>query len=168
MESIETLVTQAIAGDKNAVADLYNRTYHAVYQTVRALIRCDEDTVLDLVQDTYVRGFQHLKELDAPALFPAWIKRIGINTAKNYLKKKRPMLFSDMSTEDDESPELRIEDDCPENLPEVRLDQKETARLLGEILDSLSEEQRVVVTMFILTICASRRSRPVLRVPKIR
>lgn len=44
-------------------------------------------------QDAYIRGFQHLEQLDEPNHFRAWIKRIGINTAKNYLKKKQPILF---------------------------------------------------------------------------
>lgn len=97
-------------------------------------------------QDAYIRGFQHLEQLDEPNHFRAWIKRIGINTAKNYLKKKQPILFSEMeSSEDDDSPELQFVDERQENLPEVSIDKKETTRLIHEILNDLSEEQRIVV-----------------------
>lgn len=144
----EQLIQNAIAGKQEAISELYNHTYNSVFQTVKAIIRTDEDTVLDLVQDTYIRGFKYLSQLDKAENFLPWIKRIGANTAKNYLKKKKPILFTDMSSEDDEAPELRFEDDRAENLPEVQIDQQETARLIGEILDSLSDEQRMAITMF--------------------
>lgn len=143
------LIDAAAAGNQAAIAELYNQTYNSVYQAVKLVIKNDEDSVLDIVQDTYIRGFRYLQQLDKPENFRAWIKRIGVNTAKNYLKKKKPILFSELNPEEDEeAPLLQFEDDRVENLPEVQMDQQETARLIREILDSLSDEQRIAMTMF--------------------
>lgn len=143
------LIDSAMAGNQAAIAELYNQTYNSVYQAVKLVIKNDEDSVLDIVQDTYIRGFRYLQQLDKPENFRAWIKRIGVNTAKNYLKKKKPILFSELNPEEDEeAPLLQFEDDRVENLPEVQMDQQETARLIREILDSLSDEQRIAMTMF--------------------
>ena len=139
-------VQAAIDGDQEAIAGLYNRTYNAVYQTVKSMIR-DEDTVLDILQDAYVKGFQNLDRLKTPETFPAWIKQIARNTAKDWLKRKRPVLFSELENEDGDMT-LDFEDDRTDNLPETVMDQKETSRLINEILDALSEEQRVVVGLF--------------------
>ena len=50
------LVGRARGGDQDAVAELYEKTCDNVYYPVKSVIR-DEDTVLDLVQDTFVQSF---------------------------------------------------------------------------------------------------------------
>ncbi len=139
------LIENAKKGNQDAITELYNRTYNNVYFTVKALIK-SEDTILDIVQDSYVKGFKNLSQLQDPDKFRAWIKRIAHNSAVDYLRKTKPVMFSTMSTEDDAF--IEFEDDRTENLPEVVIDQKETTRLVKEILDSLSDEQRLVVGMF--------------------
>ena len=142
----QSLIDFARAGDQDAISELYRRTYENVYYTVRALIR-DEDTVLDLVQDTFVKAFENLDKLHDPNKFRAWVKRIGHNLAVDYTRRSRTLLFSQMSEEDEETV-LSFPDEREENLPEVALDRRETTRLVNEILGSLSEDQRQVVGMF--------------------
>ena len=144
-EMTDKLIQKAASGDQDAIARLYELTYSSVYKTVKALI-ADEDTVLDILQDSYIKGFQSLEQLDEPGNFRAWMKRIAVNKAKDYLKKKKPILFTDMANEDGD--EIDFRDDCLEHSPEAVLDRKETARLMQEILASLSEEQRMVIGMF--------------------
>ena len=106
----------------------------------------DEDTVLDIVQDSFIKGFQSLDQLDAPENFRAWMKRIATNKAKDYLKKKKPILFTDMANEDGE--EIEFLDERIAHYPELVMDRKETTRLMNEILATLSEDQRLVIGMF--------------------
>lgn len=142
----QSLIDAARAGDQDAVADLYSRTYENVYHTVRALIR-DEDTVLDLVQDSFVKAFANLDKLSDPNKFRAWVKRIGHNLAVDCTRRAKPLLFSQMTEEESERV-LSFEDQRPENSPELVLDRQETSRLVREILDCLSEDQRLVVGMY--------------------
>lgn len=139
------LIEKAQIGDEAALSELYCRTYQAVYHTVTALIS-SEDTVLDLVQDTYVKGFRHLDQLQDPNKFQAWIKRVAHNLAVDFLRKTKPVIFSSLPEE--ENGDIAFEDDRTENLPDAVIDQQETARLMKEILGSLSEAQRVAVMMF--------------------
>lgn len=139
------LIQQAASGNQEAITKLYELTYNSVYKTVKAMIQ-DEDTVLDIVQDSYIKGFQSLLQLDAPENYRAWMKRIATNKARDYLKKKKPVLFSEMMNEDGE--EIDFRDECLDHCPEEIIDQKETTRLMKEILDTLSEEQRLVIGMF--------------------
>lgn len=139
------LTDRAMSGDESALTELYRRTYPFVYKTVSVLIK-NEDVVLDILQDSYVKAFQNLGQLKEPDKFRAWVKRIAHNRAIDYLRKAKPVMFSQMSLEADETVEFA--DDRTDNLPEAVIDQKETARLMAEILDSLSPDQRAVIAMY--------------------
>lgn len=76
-------ITAAIHGDETALRFLYESTQDRVTQTVRSMIR-DEDAVLDIVQDSFVKAFQNLDKLEKPEYFFAWMRRIASNTALNY------------------------------------------------------------------------------------
>lgn len=139
------LVQKAAAGNEAAITELYEQTYNSVYHTVRSMVR-DEDTVLDILQDSYIKAFQSLSQLTDPASFLPWIKRIAVNKARDDLKKRKPILFTEMATEDEEMPD--IPDDRADHLPEAMIDRRETTRLMNEILQSLSEDQQMVIGMF--------------------
>ena len=141
-EITNKMIALAAKGDQYAIEELYNLTYDSVYKATKAMMQ-DEDAVLDILQDSYVKAFQSLDQLDAPENFRAWLKRIATNKAKDYLKKKKPILFSEMAGEDGE--EIDFRDECPQHLPEEVLDRRETTRLMDEILSSLSEDQRMAI-----------------------
>ncbi len=134
-------------GDQQACAVIYNLCYGNVYYTVKSMVK-DEDTIQDIVQDTFIKAFRSLDAIEyMEGRFQAWIRSIAHNVTVNYVRKKRPVLFSEMETDDEEGG-LDFADEREENLPEAVVDHDETARLIQEILDSLSEEQRLAVGMY--------------------
>ena len=139
-------IDAAIGGDQAALTDLYNRTYNAVYNTIRFMVK-DEDAALDILQDSYIKAFGSFGQLQEAAKFEAWVKRIARNKAIDYLRQEKPVTFTSLAGEEsDDVPDF--EDDRPENLPEVVIDRQETTRLINEILDSLPEEQRTCISLF--------------------
>ena len=144
------LVQRARANDQQALAEIYEISSPAVYKAIRVLIK-DEDTVYDILQDTYVKAFTRLDQLqDAEKLIP-WLKMIANNRAKDWLKKSKPGFFTDISgteEEDNVSFEESIEDVRSDMNPEMSMDEKEVRRLVMEILDQLPEDQRIVIGMF--------------------
>ena len=80
---------------------LYNHSSKLIFYVIRRLIN-DEDIVKDLVQDTYISAFKNINDLDEFTLedFTRWSARNASNNAKQYLCKKRPMAFTDLT--DDE------------------------------------------------------------------
>lgn len=143
------IIKRAKNGDQDAITILYQENYYAVLGAIRSLIR-DEDEAMDLLQDTFVKAFSRLEQLKGDSFTP-WVKRIGINTAKYYLAKKKPLLFSQMAGEDSSENDTPIQDtfeeESSEGNPEITLDQQETARLMNEILDTLPDEQRIVINL---------------------
>ena len=142
------LIQKARSGDQSAITDLYQQTYDQAYHTVRSMIR-DEDEVLDILQDSYMKVFTHLDSFEGDK-FTAWVREIAANTARDALKKKRPLLFSELEqgNESDIPVEERFEDDNAEHLPEYVIDRDETSRLIREILDELPEDQRAAIGMY--------------------
>lgn len=146
---LAVLVALAREGNQEALATLYKKTYNGVFYTIKSMIK-DEDTVLDLLQDTYVKAFTHLDRFQGDTKFSPWVRQIGANTARDYLRKKKPMLFTDLAAgEDPDGPiEERFADLDAESLPDEVLDRAETTRLVREILDRLPEDQRAVIGMY--------------------
>ncbi len=144
-----SLIGRAERGDQEAVSRLYEWSYDIVYRSVRPMFK-DEDTVFDIIQDTYIKAFTHLSGLHSDDEFIPWIRRIARNTALDWLKKKQPLLFSQLSAgEEQEVPvEELLEDKYVGHIPDRILDQKETQRLIRQILDELPEDQRAVIIMF--------------------
>lgn len=142
-------IALAKRGDQDAMASLYEKTYSQVFYTIKSMIK-DEDAVFDILQDTYIKAFTHLGTFDGDSKFPSWVRQIAANTARDYLKRKRPALFTELASEDDaDAPvEERFVDSSRENRPDMVLDQAETARLIREIMDSLPEDQRAVIGMY--------------------
>ena len=145
-QSLTDIVLLARSGDQEAIAELYEQSYNSVYQSVRAIIK-DEEDALDIVQDSFIKGFQNLDKLDDPEKYQAWMKKLASNTALDYLRKKKPILFSERLNEEGEEIDLQHTDDCLEHQPEAVMDRNETTRLINGILDTLSTEQRVAIVM---------------------
>ena len=142
----EELIQKAINKDQIAIEQLYNMTNDNVYYSIKTMIK-NEDVAMDIMQDTYLKAFASLSQLKEPAAFRGWIKRIAHNKTVDYLRKAKPVMFSEMvSVDSDEM--IDFKDERTTSMPEEVMDQKETSRLIGEILDGLSEEQRTAVGMF--------------------
>jgi len=85
-------VGKAKHGDRDAAAELYNLTERMVYFTALKIIG-NEESAQDMVQDTYEKVFTGLSGLRDNEAFISWVKLIVVNLSKNYMKKKRPVLF---------------------------------------------------------------------------
>ena len=141
-------VALARQGDERGYGFLYETTYKSKYYLALQYMK-NEEAAQDVLQEAYIRAFTRLDMLTEPEAFPGWLGRIVANTAKNMLVKKNPMLFSQMETEEEgENFEYRIEDDSIENQPELSYTRQETQELVREMIDSLSEEQRMCILLF--------------------
>ena len=150
IRNMSYLVQKARENDQEALTEIYKISSPAVYKTIWVLIK-DEDTVYDILQDTYVKAFTRLDQLQNPDKLIPWLKMIANNLAKDWLKKSKPVFFTDIygGEELEDIPfEESIEDVRSELNPEMAMDQQEAKRLVMEILDHLPEDQRVVIGMF--------------------
>ena len=146
---LKDLVELSKEGDQQAIAQLYDRTSKRAYYLAKQLVK-DEDQAQDIVQDAYVKVFTNLHLLEQVENFQGWLNTIVVNKSKDYLKKKKPMLFSQMVSEEDEGRELDFEDEGGYFSPDKRVDYTETKRLIQGMIDRLPQEQRMAIVLFYL------------------
>lgn len=126
---------------------LYEETYKSKYYLALQYMK-NEEAAKDVLQEAYIRAFAKLDTLEKPEAFPGWFGTIVANTAKNMLQKKNPMLFTDIAVDEEETFTYDIEDENMERQPELSYTRKETEELVHEMINALSEEQRVCILMF--------------------
>lgn len=148
-DELAKLVAAARRGSQGAFNALYEKTRKKVYFTIKSMIK-DESTIEDIMQNTYINALKHLDRFQGDTMFLPWIQRIAHNTTVDWLKKERRMLFTEMASDDgqDFSEEELLQKERSEELPDQVIDQKETTRLLREIIDELPEDQRAAIGMF--------------------
>ncbi len=148
-DSLAELVAAARIGNQDAISALYEKTYSRVYYTVKSMIK-DENAVFDIIQDSYIKAFAHLDSFQGNTKFLPWVQQIAANTARDWLKMKRPMLFTELNSGDEQDTPVEelFLDERSENFPEQVIDQKETKRLIREIIEGLPEDQRAAIGMF--------------------
>lgn len=145
---IKEAVIKAQNGDQSAFSFLYEETYKSKYYLALKYMK-NKEAAEDVLQDAYLKAFSKLGTLKQPEAFEGWLGMIVANTAKNMLVKKNPLLFSEMAVDQEgEEYVYDVEDEDPENQPELAYSREETKELVHALLDGLSEEQRMAVLMF--------------------
>ncbi len=140
-------VELAKKGDNNGITYLYEKTYQRAYYIALKYLK-NEYNAQDVLQESYIKAFQSLEQLEGASKFESWFGRIVATRSMNELKKDNPMLFSMTENEDEGDISDIFEDDRIDTCPELAMDQKETARLIQEMMSGLSDEQRICITMF--------------------
>lgn len=147
MEELKELVIKAQAGDNSVFEEIYNATKSKAYYLALQLLKNPHDAE-DVLQDSYINAFVKINTLDNPEKCQSWLDIIVINRAKDVLKKKRPMVFTELQSADGKDFIPKDEEYRTEFLPEKNIDYQETKRLVQEIIDELPEEQRMAVMLY--------------------
>lgn len=141
-------VRLARIGDERGFGYLYESTYRSKYYLALQYMK-NREAAEDVLQDAYLKAFSKLDMLEQPEHFSAWLGQIVANTAKNALAKNNPLLFTDVAAETEiEDFVDRVEDDDVTGQPELSYTREETRELVRELIDALSDEQRMCILMF--------------------
>lgn len=143
-QRIAELVVKIQNGDKFAFDELYKLTSERAYFVALEFTKNNQDAE-DILQESYIKALSKINELDKPESFSSWLNQIVANKSKDFLKKKKPMLFNSDEEETDAT-ELLPDEDTSFS-PEENLDQTELQKTVMEVLDELSEEKRACILM---------------------
>ena len=148
LENISEIVINAQNGNKDAFSKLYELTYEKAYYTALKITK-DSNDAQDMIQDAYVKAFTSLDTLNEPAKFQSWFNCIVANMCRNFLVKKKPNLFSEYESDDNDFVfEDTLTNEDRTLIPHNVADNKETRKLVLECIDNLSEEQKICVIMY--------------------
>ena len=93
----ETLVYQILSGDVDSYALLVKRYQKPIYNLMLRMTSSEQDAV-DLTQETFVRAYEKLEKFDPSAPFFPWLYTMGLNLARDFLRraKKFPIEFYEL------------------------------------------------------------------------
>src|SRR5437016_11757544 len=137
------LVAAAQAGGAAAFEELVNRYEGKIFRLTRTITENHVDAEDDM-QDAFLKAYAHLQDFHGDSRFYTWLVRIAANEALMRLRKRRPNQFSlDEPIEGDTDLFPReLEDWGP--TPEQRYAQTEMQNIVGDVIDRLDPEYRIV------------------------
>lgn len=100
---------------------------------------CNDDAQ-EMLQEGFIRIFEKRELYDEARSFPAWVKRIMINSSINYLRKNKRMMFVDDDT---------VFDSSEENNFEVEITSS-TSEKIKIAIQNLSPGYRTVFNMYVM------------------
>jgi RNA polymerase sigma-70 factor (ECF subfamily) len=143
--SDERIVQRVLAGDLAAYELIMRRYNQRLFRVVRAIVR-DSDEAEDVLQETYVRAYEHLGQFEGRSRFSTWLTRIAVHEAAARRRRQRRMHPFDASEHD--TPDAAEGGRAGE--PERGLIGSELGAVLTDAVDSLPEEMRLVFTLRVM------------------
>ena len=126
------LVTQAREGDTTAFGELVRRYEGKIFRLAQHVTQNREDAE-DVLQETFMKAYEHLEQFKGDSKFYTWIVRIAVNQALMKLRRRKTdkSVSLDETIDTGEDTVVREIAAWGEN-PEQQLSREE----LGGILDS--------------------------------
>ena len=132
------LVRRIRTGEKVLFGELMRRHNRRLFRIARSIVRDDVDAE-DVLQEAYVRAFEHLGRLEDPAALASWLSRIVVNEAKARLRRRR--FAREVAPVDVEVRLMAVPD------PEQQMLSKQLQGVLALAIDSLPLGYRTVFVL---------------------
>lgn len=81
------LVLRCRRRDEKAFEELVNRWQPRLYYYLRRMVE-EENAVWDVLQETWLAVYQKIRKLEDPRKFPAWLYKISHHKAVSYLRRE--------------------------------------------------------------------------------
>lgn len=139
--------------DDSASESLYRFTFPIAQKQVAFFVHNRQDQE-DLLQTIFIKIFEQLHTLKEPGKYPGWAKMIARNTCMDYgrhLKLENNLIQWKTTISDDEEEgmdQLAVPTYSREFNPEAHIDAETTKELIDQILDGLSDKQRMVILLW--------------------
>lgn len=134
------LLKRCRRGDQQAQLEVYDRYYHAMYNTALRIVK-DPQEAEDVMQEAFLKAFAKLHTFKGSSSFGAWLKRIVANQSivayRRNKAKQEVSLDRALAYETLEDQGVSIEEET--NNPRFNLAMKG--------LDSLRESYRIILTL---------------------
>jgi RNA polymerase sigma-70 factor (ECF subfamily) len=137
----EDVVKRVLAGETALYEILMRRYNQRLYRVARSILRNDVDAE-DVMQEAYVRAYQHLDQFAGESKFSTWLTKIAVYEALRRSRRQGRMETLDSVLDSDRHVMARMTSDTPD--PERQAYDHELKVVLEGAIDSLPEIYRPV------------------------
>ncbi len=143
----EQLLSNARSGDQQAFGELCLRYGGMLRRRIFQIVR-DEEDAEDVLQETYLKAYQHLQAFRGACSFSTWLVAIGTNMSLMLLRRRKASrkYCCDVVTEDGETLVMECRDPTPD--PEQRYMMSQTRQKLKSAVTRLSPQVRNLLEMY--------------------
>ncbi len=133
------------SGDREEFSRLVDSYSGPIYRLALKMLGIPSDAE-DVLQNTFLKAFQHIKDFEGRSSISTWLYRIASNEALMLLRKQRPETsFSDLETEEsDNSDYSPVQFADWRALPEEEFLTSESKAAMDQAVSHLPESQRIV------------------------
>jgi RNA polymerase sigma factor (sigma-70 family) len=86
-------------GQRAAQMETYRRVWRDIYPAVWRIVR-DKAQAEDIMQESIIKGFELIHTLQTPEAYPAWQRRLAVNDALMWWRKRaQPLQFIEVHTD---------------------------------------------------------------------
>ena len=139
--SDQAVVARIRNGEPWCFEILMRRHNRRVFRATRAILKRDDEAE-DVMQEAYVRAYEHLAEFRGEASFATWITRIAIHEA--LARKRRERRFDTLDSAPQQPTLMPLE--SPRN-PEQTVNDQQLRAVLERAIDSLPADFRAVFVL---------------------
>jgi RNA polymerase sigma-70 factor (ECF subfamily) len=133
------------SGDRDEFSKLVDGYSGMIYRLALKMVGNPADAE-DVLQNTFLKAFQHIGEFEARSSLSTWLYRVGANEALMLIRKRRPeTVLSDIGSEETEQEDFypaQLTDWCC--LPEEEFLSSESKEALDQAVQHLPENLRIV------------------------
>ena len=141
------LVAQAQTGGEEAFTELVNRYEGNIYRLARHITQNPEDAE-DVLQETFLKAYEHLRDFQGNSKFYTWLVRIAVNQALMKLRKRKTDASVSLDDPYDTGEESLVREIAVwEPNPEQTYSQEEIRAILEKAVDSLPPTFRAVFAL---------------------
>lgn len=143
----QALVARAREGDAAAYSELVGRYERKIFRLAKHITQNDEDAE-DVLQESFLKAFEHLPDFQGQSKFYTWIVRIAVNESLMKLRKRKsdrtvPLDEPVDTGEDTVAREIAVWEDNPEQ----RYSREEMGQILDDAVQSLKPAFRTVFAL---------------------
>lgn len=142
---LEAAVREYQSGNREEFDKVYELSHRYLYVCIEHLVG-NEDAAKDLLQETYLDITRNILQLRDPEDFLSWAAAIARRRCYAYFNKEDKWILSDAGEDGQELLAAVADDEA--FIPESILQDMEKRRLIREIIDGLSDMQRLCVIAY--------------------
>src|ERR1700733_12996076 len=141
------LVANAKAGDTQAFTDLVKQYERKIYRLAKHITQNDEDAE-DVLQEAFLKAYEHLDNFQGNSKFYTWIVRIAVNEALMKLRKRKGDRTVPLDEPVDTGEEMvQREIAVWEDNPEQHYSREEMHDILEQAVETLKPDFRTVFVL---------------------
>lgn len=142
--SDESVVRRVLDGEIALFEIIMRRHNQRLYRIARAVLRDDAEAE-DVMQDAYVKAYEHLGQFEGRASFATWLSRIAFHEALARARRsKRVVEFETIPEPEKEAMQSSLD---PNPSPEQEASNAEVRGILEQEIEALPDTYRIVCVL---------------------